>query len=93
MLEVKLFNDVLCQNKFQNRIEEELFYLRIVKNQNILLKITKNRGLKMGVILLYSATNGRGGGNMRPFGMKEQHDCSMIFIHIFYRFLTSTIYY
>ena len=86
MLEVKLFNDALCQNKFQNRIQEELFYLTIIKNQNNLLKITKNRGLKMGVILLYSAVNGRGRGNMRPFGAKEQHDCSMIFMHIFYCF-------
>ena len=58
MLEVELFKDALCQNKFQNRIEEELFYLRIIKKQNNLLKITKNRGLKMGVILLYSAVNG-----------------------------------
>ena len=86
MLEVKLFNDALCQNKFQNRIQEELFYLRIIKNQNNLLKITKNRGLKMGVILLHPAVNGRGRGNMRPFGANEQNDCSMIFMHIFYCF-------
>ena len=58
MLEVELFKDALCQNKFQNRIQEELFYLRIIKKQNNLLKIAKNRGLKMGVILLYSAVNG-----------------------------------
>ena len=55
MLEVKLSNDALCQNKFQNRVQEELFYLVIIKNQNNLLKIAENRSLKMGVILLYSA--------------------------------------
>ena len=54
-----------------------------IKNQNNLLKITKNRGLKMGVILLYSAVNGRGRGNLGPFRAKEQHDCSMIFMHIY----------
>ena len=55
-------------------------------------EITKNRGLKMGVISLYSAVNGRGHGNLGPFGAKEQHDSSMIFMHIyslFCSFLTS----
>ena len=94
MLEVKLFNDALGQNKLQNRIQEELFYLVIIKNQNNLLKIAENRGLKIGVILLYSAKKGRGRGNLGPFGAREQHDCSMIFMYIclmFCSFLTSTI--